>query len=60
MKVRTDLKAGMGLGDAVAQFTQTTGLDKLAVAYEDMTGKDCGCTARQAKLNQLAPNLLPG
>lgn len=60
MKVRTGLKAGTGLGDAVANFTAATGLDQLAVAYERTTGKDCGCATRQAKLNAIAPNFLPG
>jgi hypothetical protein len=60
MKVRTDLKAGQGLGDAVAELTQKTGLDRLALGYTQLTGKDCGCKGRQAKLNQLVPNLLPG
>lgn len=60
MKVRTDLKAGKGLGDAVAEFTQQTGLDQLAQEYAQLTGKDCGCKARQAKLNLLVPNLFQG
>jgi len=60
MKVRTDLKAGQGLGDAVAEFTQQTGLDQLAQGYSRLTGKDCGCKARQAKLNVLVPNFLAG
>jgi hypothetical protein len=60
MRVRTDIKAGKGLGDAVADLTASTGLDQLAVFYEQATGKDCGCAARQAKLNAIAPNILPG
>jgi hypothetical protein len=56
MKVRTDLRAGQGLGDAVADFTQQTGLDQLASTYTKITGKDCGCKARQAKLNELGPS----
>ena len=56
MQVRTDLKAGaQGLGDAVANFTHLTGLDRLANYYEDVTGKSCGCDDRQAKLDQLFP-----
>ena len=42
-------------GDAVANFTHLTGLDRLANYYEDVTGKSCGCDDRQAKLNQLFP-----
>ncbi len=60
MRVRTDLKAGQGLGDLIADFTHQTGLDQLAVKYEQQTGKDCGCQARQAKLNELFPNMIPG
>jgi hypothetical protein len=56
MKICTNLKAGQGLGDAVADFTHQTGLDQLAVSYERLTGKDCGCKGRQAKLNELVPN----
>ena len=59
MKVRTDIRSGRGLGDTIADFTQQTGLDQLAVRYEQLTGKDCGCKARQAKLNELSPNFLP-
>ncbi len=57
MKVRTGLKAGAGLGDTVADFTHLTRLDQLAKAYEEITGKPCGCSERQEKLNQIA---LPG
>jgi hypothetical protein len=57
MKVKTDIKAGQaqGLGDSVAEFTHATGLDKLAEKYTEVTGKDCGCSARRDKLNQLFP-----
>jgi hypothetical protein len=60
MRVRTDIKSGKGLGDSVADFTRLTGLDQIAAMYENATGKDCGCKARQAKLNELVPNFLPG
>lgn len=60
MKVRTDLKAGEGLGDVVADFTHLTGLDHLSRAYTQVTGKDCGCKSRQEALNRIAPNILPG
>ena len=57
MKVKTGIKAGQqqGLGDLVAEFTQVTGLDHLAKTYEQVTGKPCGCDARQKALNQLVP-----
>jgi hypothetical protein len=32
-----------------------TGFDQLAKAYTNITGKDCGCKARQAALNQIFP-----
>ena len=37
-----------GLGDTIAKIAQVTGLDKLV-------GDDCGCTARQERLNKLVP-----
>lgn len=55
MKVKTNLKAGKPLGDAVADFTQATGLDKVAGLYTGLTGKDCGCQTRQDTLNRLFP-----
>ena len=67
MKLRTGLLAGQtpgpnqsavvpqGLGDAVASFTKVTGIDQLSNAYEDFTGKSCGCDARRRKLNMLFP-----
>ncbi len=55
MKVKTKIKAGQGLGDAVADLTQLSGIDRLAQYYEEITGKDCGCKQRQERLNQLLP-----
>lgn len=55
MKVRTNLKAGQGLGDTVADLTHLTGVDQLAHLYTQVTGKDCGCDKRRAVLNQLVP-----
>lgn len=40
-----------GLGDTVARFTNATGIKKLV---KSMTS-DCGCDARQDKLNKLVP-----
>jgi len=49
--------AGKGLGDTVADLTHLTGIDQLAKAYEQVTGKPCGCEQRQEKLNNLSlPN----
>ena len=57
MKVRTKIRAGQGLGDAVADLTHLTGLEQLANTYTQMTGKDCGCEARKQRFNQVIPNL---
>ena len=58
MKVRTGISAGQGLGDSVSDLTRLTGVDRLAKAYEQVTGKPCGCEERQEKLNNLSlPNL---
>ncbi len=57
MKVRTNIRAGQGLGDAVADLTHLTGLEQLANTYTQVTGKDCGCQARKQRLNQAIPNL---
>jgi hypothetical protein len=53
MKVRTGVVAGQGLGDAVADMAQLTGMDRIAKAYEQVSGKSCGCKERQEALNQL-------
>jgi len=55
MKLKTDIKAGQGLGDVVADFTHQTKIDQLAHLYEDITGRSCGCDERRQKLNQLFP-----
>lgn len=55
MKVKTHLKAGKPLGDAVADLTHATGLDQVARLYTDITGRDCGCQSRQELLNRLLP-----
>ena len=45
-----------GLGDTIAKITSATKLDKLAESIADAVGADdCGCKARQAKLNQMFP-----
>lgn len=42
-----------GLGDTVAKITHATGLDKVAHKAAAIVGKkDCGCSKRQARLNQ--------
>jgi hypothetical protein len=45
-----------GLGDTIAKITSATKLDKLADSIAKAAGADdCGCKARQAKLNQMFP-----
>lgn len=44
-----------GLGDTVHNLIEMTGLDILAEIYTSVTGRDCGCTARQERLNDLFP-----
>ncbi len=59
MKIRSGIKSGQGLGDAVADAAKLAGFNRLAEVYTQITGKDCGCKARQQKLNQLFP-FIPG
>lgn len=46
----------MLLGNAIELVTETTGIKKVVETISKKTGKDCGCAARKAKLNN--PNLL--
>jgi len=49
-------KESKGLGDTIAKITSATKLDKLAEAIAQAAGKDdCGCKARQERLNNLFP-----
>ena len=41
-----------GLGDTVAAITKATGIEMLV---KSIFGPDCGCDARQEKLNKLVP-----
>ena len=43
-------KASSGLGDTVEKITKATGIKK---AVKFLAGEDCGCDARQEKLNTL-------
>lgn len=43
------------LGDKIERIAKKTGAAALADLYKKTTGKDCGCAARKAKLNN--PNL---
>ena len=55
MLVKTAIKAGQPLGDQIAVFTHATKLDRLAEAWTDLTGLDCGCERRRQLLNRLFP-----
>jgi hypothetical protein len=39
------------LGDKIEELAKKTGAAALADLYKKTTGKDCGCAARKAKLN---------
>lgn len=41
-----------GLGDTIAMILKATGVETVVKA---VAGEDCGCKARQAKLNELFP-----
>jgi len=45
----------IGLGDTVARVLSVIGAKTLAEAYAQITGSDCRCADRQAKLNQMYP-----
>ncbi len=49
------LKRLEGLGDAVELVTTVTGIKAATEALSKVTGKDCGCAGRKAKLNQQFP-----
>ena len=53
LRVSTHLRSGIQLGDAFANFTKFTGLDRFARLFTQTTGLDCGCKARQEQWNQL-------
>lgn len=44
---------GAGWGDKLAEFTEATGLDKVAQAVANVLGyEDCGCEKRKDQLNE--------
>ena len=50
------MKKQKGLGDTIASFTKSTGLDKIADRVAKAAGKeDCGCKKRQETLNKKFP-----
>jgi len=46
-----DTKKSRGVGDTVEKFTQRTGLKRLV----EKVSKDCGCSQRRDKLNEMFP-----
>tara|TARA_R100001460_G_scaffold44130_1_gene80709 strand:- start:234 stop:398 length:165 start_codon:yes stop_codon:yes gene_type:complete len=44
-----------GLGDTIYKTAKMIGADKVAKAYERVTGKPCGCQERRDTLNRLHP-----
>ena len=53
MQTKTGITCGQGLGDTVSDVIHFAGWYRLADAYENYTGRSCGCKERQEKLNQL-------
>lgn len=48
-------KKAQGLGDTIEQITEATGIKKVVETFSKVTGIDCGCEERKAKLNNLIP-----
>ena len=44
-----------GLGDDIKKITSAIRLDELAKKIAELTNSDCGCDARQEKLNNKFP-----
>jgi hypothetical protein len=44
-----------GLGDDIEKITKATGIKKVVDTFAELTGIDCWCDARKAKLNKLFP-----
>jgi hypothetical protein len=45
----------VGIGDTVARMLAIIGSATMAEAYKRITGRDCGCADRRAKLNAQYP-----
>ena len=52
---RSNKMKSRGLGDDIKKITSATRLDKLAERIAELTSSDCGCSARQEKLNKMFP-----
>jgi len=44
-----------GLGDTIEKITEATGIKKVVETFSKVTGVDCKCEERKAKLNNLIP-----
>ena len=44
-----------GLGDTIEKITEATGIKAAVEVFNKLTGTDCGCEERKAKLNNLIP-----
>lgn len=44
-----------GVGDVVRRLIGEENSDKFKAWFKKTTGKDCGCTGRQARWNQMYP-----
>lgn len=56
MKTANKNQESKGLGDTIAKITNSLGIDKLVEEVTQKIGKkDCGCSKRQEKLNDMFP-----
>lgn len=55
MRVKTKIKAGKALTEAITKTTEALGLDKLSEKYTQKTGRECGCKKRKAILDNIMP-----
>ena len=46
-------KKAQGLGDTIEAVTKATGIKGIVDTFSEITGIDCGCDERKAKLNKL-------
>jgi hypothetical protein len=49
------VKISRGFGDTVHKIAKAVGADKIADAFSQATGKDCGCSKRKEALNKILP-----
>ena len=52
MKLNRKNIQSRGLGDSIHKITQATGIKAVVDKVNKVTGKDCGCSNRKAKLNE--------